>query len=156
MNTTTVRVRGMHHTSRTIGDMDRSLRFYRDLLGLEVLVDTEMSGEMLDREVGLEGASLRVVGLAADGGQPFVELLQYTAPDPKRDPLPRPCDIGAHHVALRVEDIHRAHRYLRDEGVRFTSAPQEVDAGIWRGHWTAYCFDPDGLILELWQTAADA
>jgi hypothetical protein len=39
------------------------------------------------------------------------------------------------------------------EGVRFTGEPQEVDAGYFAGHRTAYCFDPDGLIVELWQVA---
>ena len=29
--------------------------------------------------------------------------------------------------------------------------PQEVDAGELRGHWTAYCYDPDRLVTELWQ-----
>jgi glyoxylase I family protein len=153
MSAPPLRIHGVHHTSRTVGDMDRSLRFYRDLLGLETVVDTQMSGEMLDREVGLEGARLRVVGLVGDGGEPFLELLQYTAPEPETYALPRPCDVGAHHVALRVGDIREAHRRLSAEGVRFTHPPQEVDAGIWRGHWTAYCFDPDDLIVELWETA---
>ena len=155
MSAPDVGVRGIHHTSRTVSDMEGSLRFYRDQLGLRVFIDTEMSGEMLDHEVGLRGARLRVVGLGADG-QPFVELLHYTAPERATAPLPRPCDVGAHHVALRVTDIQGAYRSLSEHGVRFTHPPQEVDAGIWRGHWTAYCFDPDGLIVELWQVAGDA
>ena len=46
--------------------MDRSLGFYRDLLGMGVLLDTEMQGEMLDNEVGLEGARVRVVELGIE------------------------------------------------------------------------------------------
>jgi catechol 2,3-dioxygenase-like lactoylglutathione lyase family enzyme len=59
--------------------------------------------------------------------------------------------VGAHHVALLVDDIAATHETLTAAGVRFTCPPQEVDAGAFRGHKTAYCFDPDGLIVELWQ-----
>ena len=141
----------MHHTSRSVSDMERSLRFYRDLLGMEVVLDTEMSGEMLEREVALEGARLRLVELGSEG-EALLELLQYHEPEPKRwrDDL-RPCDTGAHHVALVVEDIHSSYERLREAGVEFTCPPQEVDAGFFAGHRTAYCYDPDHLIVELWQ-----
>ena len=66
----------------------------------------------------------------------------------------RPCDVGAHHFAVLVDDIQAAHRALTEaRGVVFTHPPQEVDAGYFRGHRTAYCFDPDGQIVELWQTS---
>lgn len=144
-------VTGIHHTSRSVGDMERSLGFYRDLLGMEVILDTEMAGEMLEREVALEGARLRLVELGSEG-QPLLELLQYHVPEPREwnDEL-RPCDAGAHHFALTVDDIGAAYERLREAGVEFTCPPQEVDAGYFAGHRTAYCYDPDGLIVELWQ-----
>lgn len=147
-----VGVAGIHHTSRSVSDMDRSLGFYRDLLGLEVVLDTEMRGEMLDREVGLDGAHLRLVELSTGEGEALLELLQYLAPEPAAASA-RPCDAGAHHIALRVADIEAAYGHLVESGVRFSWPPQEVDAGFFRGHRTAYCFDPDDLIVELWQTA---
>src|SRR3954468_20236827 len=105
MSTHWIQVGGMHHASRTVGDMERSLGFYRDLLGFEVALDTEMEGEMLEREVGLEGARLRLVELAAPGDGLFLELLQYYAPAPAEAEQLRPCDVGAHHLALLVDDI---------------------------------------------------
>jgi catechol 2,3-dioxygenase-like lactoylglutathione lyase family enzyme len=150
MSANWIQITGMHHASRTVGHMDRSLRFYRDLLGFRVALDTEMAGEMLEREVGLDGARLRLVELASPGDGLYLELLQYFEPAPEHGQL-RPCDVGAHHFALLVDDINLAHQRLVDAGVRFTCPPQEVDAGFFVGHWTAYCFDPDGLIVELWQ-----
>jgi catechol 2,3-dioxygenase-like lactoylglutathione lyase family enzyme len=109
------RVLAVHHTSRSVADMERSLRFYRDLLGMEVVLDTEMTGEMLEREVALEGARLRLIELAS-GGETMLELLQYYEPEPSGlGARLRPCDVGAHHVA--------------------------------------YCYDPDRMIVELWQVA---
>lgn len=142
----------MHHVSRGVSDMDTSLRFYRDLLGMEVALDTEMSGPMLETEVGLPGARLRFVLLRASGTAPFLELLQYH--EPAGAPYPAtasPADVGAHHIALVVNDIRAAHERMAAAGVRFTAPPQEVDSGTLRGHWTAYCFDPDDLVIELWQ-----
>lgn len=145
------KVIGIHHTSRSVSDMERSLRFYRDLLGMEVVLDTEMEGEMLEREVALEGARLRLVELGTEG-RPLLELLQYYEPGPNEwnDEL-RPCDAGAHHFALAVEDIQSAYENMLEAGVKFTCPPQEVDAGYFAGHRTVYCYDPDHLIVELWQ-----
>jgi catechol 2,3-dioxygenase-like lactoylglutathione lyase family enzyme len=145
---------GVHHTSRSVADMDRSLAFYRDLLGLEVLLDTEMAGEMLEREVALEGARLRLVELGT-GGETMLELLQYHEPQPREDlDELRPCDAGAHHIALAVEDIQADYDRLSGAGVEFTCPPQEVDAGYFAGHRTVYCYDPDHMIVELWQVPA--
>ena len=144
------RIDGVLETSLYVNDMERAARFYRDLLGFEVVLDTEMEGEMLEREVGLDGAHLRLVELAAPGDGLYLELLQYYAPAPADVPQ-RPCDVGAHHFALLVDDIKTAYETLVRAGVAFTAPPQEVDAGFFAGHWTVYCFDPDGLIVELWQ-----
>ena len=142
----------MHHVSRGVRDMNSALGFYRDLLGMEVVLDTEMRGEMLDAEVALDGAHIRFVLLRGSGPMPFLELLQYYAPPGERDAAaPRPNDVGAHHIALVVNDIVSAHRVLVAAGVRFTAPPHEVDSGALQGHWTAYCFDPDGQVVELWQ-----
>ena len=146
-------VRGVHHTSRTVSDMERSLAFYHGLLGMPILLDTEMRGEMLEREVAMEGAHLRLVMLGSAEAA-TLELLQYFAPSgAAHAPDAKPADIGAHHVALAVDDMGLAYLELVSAGIRFTSEPQEVDAGFFRGHWTAYCYDPDGLIVELWQVA---
>ena len=145
-------IKGIHHTSRGVSDMDRSLVFYRDLLGMKVVLDTEMSGEMLSQEVALDNARLRLVELAPEGESFFLELLEYYSPRGKPFPPDATCaDVGADHVALTVENIEDAHRRLTEQGVRFTCEPQEVDAGFFKGHWTAYCYDPDGMIVELWQ-----
>ena len=148
-------ITGMHHVSRGVSDMDRSLAFYRDLLGMEVELDTELSGPMLDAETGLTGARIRFVLLRAHGEAPFLELLQYYAPQGAPvSPTASPADVGAHHIALVVPDIKETVAQLVAAGVRVSAQPQEVDSGALRGHWTAYVYDPDGLIVELWQLPA--
>lgn len=149
--TTGVRVNGIHHTSLVVSDMERSLRFYRDLLGMEVVVDTDMQGEMLDNEVALKGSHIRVVELNCRASA-FLELLQYYAPPGKPFPADfRCCDTGAPHIAFLVDDIQAAYQQLSAAGVRFTYPPQDVDAGAFAGSKTVYCYDPDGIVIELWE-----
>jgi glyoxylase I family protein len=127
-------IKGIHHTSRAVSDMDQSLAFYRGLLGMKVVLDTEMEGEMLSREVALENARLRLVELAPDDESFYLELLEYHSPRGKPYPADATCaDVGADHVALTVESIEDVHRRLTEQGVRFTCEPQEVDAGFSRG-----------------------
>lgn len=145
-------VTGIHHTSLVVSDMERSLKFYRDLLGLRVAIDTVMSGEMLDREVALKGARVRVVELSYGGPMPYLELLQYYAPPGKPFPCDaRCCDVGMPHVAFIVPDLEGVYGRLSQQGIKFTSPPQYVDAGDFKGCRTAYCYDPDGIVVELWQ-----
>jgi catechol 2,3-dioxygenase-like lactoylglutathione lyase family enzyme len=142
---------GLHHASRTVADLERALGFYRDLLGLEIVSDEELEGEALERVVGLTGARLRVVELALGDGR-LLELIEYR--HPRSAPLPEgatPADVGAHHLALLVADADAAYARLSAAGIRFTTAPEEIAGGPFAGTRTTYCFDPDGLPVELWQ-----
>ena len=65
----TMHVAAMSHVAICVRHLDRSLAFYRDLLGMPVVLDTEMQGEMLEREVAMPGARLRLA-LLSDGDSP--------------------------------------------------------------------------------------
>ncbi|MCL5960203.1 MAG: VOC family protein, partial [Chloroflexi bacterium] len=78
--------------------------------------------------------------------------IQYYTPAGKGFPADfRCCDTGAPHVAVTVPDMAEAYEALTAAGVKFTSPPQEADAGVFVGCQTAYCYDPDGIVVELWQ-----
>lgn len=143
---------GFHHASRTVADLETSLVFYRDHLGLDVVLDEVISGEGLDRTTGLVSTEARVVELGVVGKPPYLELLEYRSPTDMAI-SPRPCAPGAHHVCFQVDDITWVHERLTDLGVEFTYPPQEVAGGGFRGDWAAYCFDPEGMIVELWEVS---
>ncbi len=139
-------IRAVHHTAVGVKDMDRSLAFYRDLLGLRVLRDWIEDDRQIDLIVGLPDAHLRIVHLDTGGG--VVELIQYLCPQGK--PLPpdfHQCDFAVTHLALQVTGIEDLYRRLTAAGVRFTCPPQQRPNG-WRA---TYFFDPDGVTLELLQ-----
>ena len=76
-------IRGVHHTAISTGDLERSLRFYRDLLGFEVAAEFNWPAgvEVADRITGLKDSAARVVMLRA--GNAHIELFQYESPPPK-------------------------------------------------------------------------
>ena len=79
---------GIDHTAIVSGDTERSLRFYRDLLGFRVAGESRNSGTEQEHLNNVEGASLRITALRLPGG-PGVELLEYLNP---RDGRPYPAD----------------------------------------------------------------
>ena len=72
------------HTAISVADMERSLNFYRDLLGLKVVMDVETDSPKLGVIVGLQGAKTRIVMLEIDNQK--IELFQYQTP--KGVPMP--------------------------------------------------------------------
>lgn len=118
-------IHGIHHTAISTGDMERALRFYRDLLGFtEVFSSTwEVGTEEVDRIVGLQNSSARVVMLKA--GNACIELFQYETPRPKPSEANRPvCDHGITHLCLQVTDIDAEYARLKAAGMVFHCPPQ--------------------------------
>ena len=104
---------GIDHTAIAVADTERSLRFYRDRLGLEVKGRSLNEGIEQERLSGVPGARVRITGLRGAGG-PGVELLEYLAPGPGR-PAPsdtRPDDAWYWEIVVAVDDLAAARARL--------------------------------------------
>jgi len=138
---------GIAHASVVVSEMERSLRFYRDVLGLEVTEDERVEGRFVSAVTGVSGADVRVVLLNAGDAVARVELVEFLAPRSGGLAPDMPA-LGASHVALLTDDIHAAHRALVAGGARPVCAP--VSDGI---RWAMHVYDPDGIRVELLQAA---
>jgi catechol 2,3-dioxygenase-like lactoylglutathione lyase family enzyme len=146
--------RRVHHTSFTVSDLDRSLEFYRDLLGCEVLATQEKEGGYLAAIVGDPSAHVRMAHLRVPGEEHVIELFQYVAPQGVRVDV-RPWSVGASHICFIVDDLPAFYERLVGQGVTsFVSAPIEIDTGINTGGYALYLRDPDGINVELFQPPA--
>jgi len=142
-------IKGILHTSITVSNLERSMMFYRDILGLELLFTRESSGEGLSKGVGVENAHLKIAMFRV--GDDFLELIEYVTP--KCDPKGlRPCDIGSMHVAFHVKDIEQMGQRLENHGYHFNAPPRHITEGSMKGWTWAYFKDPDGAQLELVET----
>jgi catechol 2,3-dioxygenase-like lactoylglutathione lyase family enzyme len=140
---------GAHHTSFTVADLERSLVFFRDTLGLEVLGTREVRDEYFARIVGLPGCVVKAALLRLPGGH-HVELFEYVQPR-GQSVAPRPCDPGSCHLSLLTPDLPALYEKLREKSVEFVSPPVLITAGPNRGGWGLYLRDPNGILLELFQ-----
>ncbi len=141
---------GAHHTSFTVANLQRSLAFFRDRLGLEVVVTREVGDEYFGRIVGLPGCRVRAALLRIPCSVHHVELFEYLTPlgQPHE---PRPCDPGSAHLSLLVDDLPGLYQRLRADGVAFVSEPVRVEAGPNAGGYGVYLRDPNGILIELFQ-----
>ena len=137
-------IRAMHHTGMCVSDMEKSLAFYRDLLGMEVTIDSRITGPDIEEIMGLEGVDVRRVYVCGYGGK--LELFEYASP--KGKPFPADFgvnDVGISHIAFEVENLQELYEEFSAKGVRFNNPPLPVKG---RG-MVCYLRDPDGITLEL-------
>jgi glyoxylase I family protein len=142
MPSSTLELRGFSHVCINVSDMELSLAFYRDVLGLRVIFDVELAGEGLEAVTGEGGARGRMVGCLVPGSRVTVELLSFghRAPASRRGPSGGP---GYSNIALTVVDLAAAWAALEVRGAR----PQPpADVG---GVRMFFVRDPDGTPIEI-------
>ncbi len=132
-----------NHSSFTVSNLDRSVAFYRDLLGFTVENGFDAQGPAIEQITALPGAHLKITHLLL--GEFRLELIEYLSP------AGRPIDlstnnVGSAHIAFYADDVEKTYRDLSEKGVRFKSAPVAAAPGRPR---VAYFLDPDGITLEL-------
>ncbi len=143
-------VTGFFHGGITVEDMDRSLVFYREGLGLEQEFDRVLDAPYLKAVLGLDFDHVRAVYLRIPGGG-FVELLEYVGVE-RLPAASRPCDFGAGHLCLYVDNVAAIHERLLGLGFRARSAEVvDITAGPNAGARSVYMADPDGYAVELFQ-----
>ena len=138
----------MEHVGLSVSNLERSIAFYRDHLGLQVIRIIEPDSALgLDRVVGMPGCLARIAHLQK--GQSMLELFEYQSPRGREIPADRrQCDHGLIHVGFTSTDTRADYRRLESAGVRFLSEPVEFRPGV----WITYFYGPDGEVCELRQT----
>jgi catechol 2,3-dioxygenase-like lactoylglutathione lyase family enzyme len=141
----------MNHTSFTVSDLERSIAFYCDVLGFELVKTIRRGRPWIAEMTGFPGADLKIAVLQLGGREHVLELIEYASPTgagPRRVPTN---DVGAAHVSFSVMDIDAVYHRLVDAGVEFVSPPITVAEQPSAGARAAYFRDPDGIPLELQQ-----
>lgn len=144
-----------HHHGFTVSDLDKSLAFYRDALGLEVLRVSERSNlPSYDRMLGYPDVKLRVALLRHVGTDFLLELFQYVNPPVEKRRL-EPRLVGAAHVALEVDDVDAVYERLRSHGYSAINPPVDVVRDGRKVARGMYALDGDGIFVEIFQEYAD-
>ena len=122
-------ISGIDHVAIVVSDMDRSIKFYTEVLGLTILRDGRGNEEKKKTFLGTKSRTL--VALTEDKDRiedkgKFVE--------------------GVTHVAFKVDDVEKASSALKEKGVKFIEEKIDKDAKSKAYHF----LDPDGLELEIY------
>jgi glyoxylase I family protein len=138
------------HTGITVRNLERSLAFWRDVLGLELSHTPHHTGKLASEVTGVPGAEIKIAVLKGYGHK--IELLEYVLPnDRKEDVDLRPCDVGHVHVAFVVDDLDAMLKKIAASGWKAPGSPQTLTAGPNAGKRVVYVRDPDGTTIELMQ-----
>jgi lactoylglutathione lyase len=145
-------ITGIHHFSISCSDADRSLAFYRDVFGLEVIADREVEPHgFVEQVTGVPVARVRIVHLQGYGVN--FELLEFK--EPRGDRRGRGLNAaGSAHLCFVADDLDAEYERLTALGVTPRSpAPVTVVGGPNDGGKGLYVDDPDGNGVEILQLA---
>lgn len=155
---------GLRHTGIVVKDMDKALTFYRDLMGLSLVVDCVEEGPYIANLTGVDKARIRIVKLlvkAGTGGERIsaqtkmrvghdgmIELLQFLSPRVSERSSEITIKMGISHLAFAVENVDKLYEDWIRNGITFNHAPQISPDRVAK---VVYCHDPDGTSIELVQ-----
>jgi glyoxylase I family protein len=133
------------HIGVCVSDMERSRKFYCDVLGFRYVRELRVEGEPSDTLLRLRDVKVHAVYIERDGFE--LELLHYDSP---RSPKPAPAhamnDLGFTHLSIQVPNLEEAMAALESAGVEVNRS-----TFIKMGNVSVAVFakDPDGLLVEL-------
>jgi catechol 2,3-dioxygenase-like lactoylglutathione lyase family enzyme len=143
-------IKGFNHVGFSVRDLNRSIHFYRNLLGMEVVVKESFSGDQYSRILALERAEGTVAFLRSANIQ--LELFEFFNPSPKPVDPDRPvCDHGLTHFCIEVADIEFEYQRLKSAGVLFHCSPLLFFGNV----KATYGRDPDGNVFEMIELGVD-
>jgi len=142
----------LSHIGICVAQLERSVRFYRDVFGFRELSRLDVEGADSARLLDLPGGKLEAVYLERDGTR--IELLYY--PEAGHVPVdaPRPMNLaGLTHLSFRVADIDAVLAAAEEAGGRCLTGTR-IDHPAWHSA-AVFVTDPDGLRIELLQAPGD-
>jgi catechol 2,3-dioxygenase-like lactoylglutathione lyase family enzyme len=142
-------ITGVAHTGITVSDLDRSVAFFRDALGLEVSDKVHCTGDFFEQVTGVPGCVIDVCYVTVPNHT--IELLCYSSPSDKTNSTLRPCDNGHLHLSFNVDDIDAVIAAGRACGFEPVNPVQTALDGM----RVMYTKGPDNLIIELMESRQD-
>ncbi len=141
-------INNIDHVALSVADLDRSLTFYRDVIGFEVIRILECGPEMRLGDVnGMPDSTARIAHLQL--GTNMLELFEYQHPLGKEiSSEHKQADHGFIHLGFTSSDARADYERLKKQGIKFFSEPIEFRPDV----WIFYFYGPDGEVCEVRET----
>jgi catechol 2,3-dioxygenase-like lactoylglutathione lyase family enzyme len=137
-------IKEVRHIGIVVNNMENSLKFYQDLLGLKMIKDMDEQGGYINNMLSLDDVQVRTVKLSAGIGNTLIELLDFKSHNDNE--IRNFYTIGASHVALTVDNLEDLYKHLSENNIKFNAPPQKSPDGLVK---VTFCNDPDGTPIEL-------
>jgi len=134
------------HIGVSVFDLEESVKFYRDVIGMEVEYRARNEGEKISRVVDVPNATLDVCVLRK--GAVRLELIDYGQRDKKTVDYKDQSTPGLIHIAMKVADVDEVYRRMTSLGYGFNSEPMVARKN---GPKICYFRGPDNVVMELFQ-----
>jgi lactoylglutathione lyase len=144
-------IEGVSHFGIQVASLERSIAFYRDLLGLEMIAHWVRDQPYIQDLVGYPGVELQVAVFRFPNSGSFLEVLEYRNVE-KHAVDTSTANPGTAHFCLYVPDLDALHERLLAAGVEFVSGIKSPTVGPNQGAKAIYMVDPDGIRVELLET----
>lgn len=140
------------HIGLTVSNLQNSIKFYEDTLGLNYIGKITMSGENTETLFNLKNCFARIGYLTCNENitGPSIELIEFV--NPKATNVKANLNsISISEICFQVSNIDTIYENLLKKGVEFISPPQYFDFTLdgFSKSKAVYFRDPDGIILEL-------
>lgn len=151
----------IRRTTLVVRDIERSVAFYRDALGLKVYYDNELELSGVVMPIASPGARCRLVIMQAeDPSIGMMGLMQVTDPqEPDPGPYRQRLSVGDVAFVMASQDARAVFERVRASGVQLLAEPKEDSVPKTGGGEirmiTSSFFDPDGFFIEVNQRLAD-
>jgi len=152
MTETTGRTLGFAHIGVQVTDIERSVAWYCDVVGLEVTARLVRDEPYLGHVTGYPGVVLAIAMVREPRSGVELELLEYRGV-PRAAIDPATANPGTGHMAFEVDDVDEVHRRAVAWGTGSVNDPITPTAGRWTGGRSVYLLDPDGFRVEVLQRA---
>lgn len=140
-------IKAIEHFSFTVSNLEESLDFFCNKLGLEATPVMEVNNPDVNRIIGMPDAHLRA-SLVKLPGDKNIELIQYVRPEGKTLDL-KTCNTGVAHIAFEVSDIDALYKKLSSQGINFVNPPVWTLGNDGKGQWgVCYLRGPDNITIE--------
>jgi len=137
----------LRHVGIVSGNLSKSIRFYKDVLGFKIIKKMDETGSNLSKIMGLKDVKVTTVKMKPRNGDSMVELLHWKSPKSKNKiKCPSLNYFGLTHYAMTVKNIDKLYQKLKKKGVKFIHKPLlSEDKNV----KLAFCKSPDGVFIEM-------
>lgn len=135
------------HIGISVKDLEESVKFYTEVMQMDLDYRTKNKGDIISQIVGVEDADLDVAVVLKSNLR--IELLDYKNAEKKKNTIyPAQDQPGLVHISFLVDDVDKEYARIKSLGFKFNSPPMVAREN---GPKITYFKGPDNVVVEIFE-----